>query len=110
MKSTKSKKPDTLAPETAENPASDDTKFKFLSHIPIVILLRFISTILIDLVAVTSNITDVFALNFPLTVLQKMAQQFFSPRVHALDFFSSTLDNIAVLTTPKLRCLQFLLG
>ena len=64
MKPTKRRKPDTLAPETAENPASDGTKFNFLSHVPIVILLRFTSAVLIKLVAVTSNITDVFVLTF----------------------------------------------
>ena len=58
-------KPDTLAPKSAENPASDGTKFKYSSHIPIPIILRFItSAVLIKLVAVTSNITDVFSLNF----------------------------------------------
>ena len=64
MTPTKSIKTDILTPETTEYPASDGTEFKYSSHIPIMILLRFTSTVLIKLVAVTSNKTDVFALNF----------------------------------------------
>ena len=41
---------------------------------------------------------------------QWMAQNFFSWRVHAVDFFSSILGHTTVLTRPKTLCLQFLLG
>ena len=60
----KSIKTDLLAIETTENSGSDDTKIRFLSRLVIMILLGLTPAVLIKLVAVTSNITDVFALNF----------------------------------------------
>ena len=50
-----------------------------------------------------------FGVNFWLNALQKMVQKIFSPKVHAVDFFSSTPDTVAVLTSPKTRCFKFLL-
>ena len=43
------------------------------------------------------------------TLPQWVGQKKFSPKVHAVDFFSSILGHIRVVTRPRTCCLQFLL-
>ena len=84
-------KDDIFAIETTENCASDGSHEMVRSHNAMVISVRRRSVVLTETVAVTSNITCVFALNLTSTPVFQPPKKLFLPQIQTLQHrFSKT--------------------